>query len=163
MRNEIEITYKKMEESDIAKLTPIMKEAFDTDTKMHTNLEEDGPNGYDNGELLRKLMKVQNAVSEVIYVDGVMVGEYSIIKDNKIYTLDMFFISSACSSKGIGSRVWEDIEKKYNEAKVWMLETPDYSKRNHHFYEKCGFKKIREHSFENGSKSFVFSKQLSEL
>lgn len=46
------LTYKKLEQSDIPELTPIMKAAFDADTKLHTDVEEDGPNGYDNGELL---------------------------------------------------------------------------------------------------------------
>ena len=46
------LTYKILEQSDIPELTSIMKAAFDADTKMHTDLEEDGPNGYDNGELL---------------------------------------------------------------------------------------------------------------
>lgn len=156
--DEIKITYKRMEKNDIPELTSIMKAAFDVDTKMHTNLEEDGPNGYDNGGLLKKLMNLQNAVSEVIYVDDTMVGGYTIIKDKDIYTLDMLFVSPSCSSKGIGHKVWKDIEKTYTGAKTWLLETPDYSKRNHYFYEKCGFKKSKEHSFEDGSKSFVFIK-----
>ena len=135
--DEIKITYKRMEKNDIPELTSIMKAAFDVDTKMHTNLEEDGPNGYDNGGLLKKLMNLQNAVSEVIYVDDTMVGGYTIIKDKDIYTLDMLFVSPSCSSKGIGHKVWKDIEKTYTGAKTWLLETPDYSKRNHYFYEKC--------------------------
>lgn len=154
------LTYKKLEQGDISELTPIMKAAFDADTRMHTDLEEDGPNGYDNGELLLKLMRLENAESKVIYADDKMVGGYTVIKDKDIYTLDMLFISPFCASKGIGTRVWQDIEKEYTEAKTWMLETPDYSKRNHHFYEKCGFKKIKEHSFEGGGKSFVFIKHV---
>lgn len=154
------LTYKTLEQSDIPELTPIMKAAFDADTKMHTDLEEDGPNGYDNGELLKKLMRLENAESKVIYADGIIVGGYTIIKEKDIYTLDMLFIDPACASKGIGTKVWKDIEKECTGVKTWMLETPDYSKRNHHFYEKCGFKKIKEHSFENGGKSFVFIKHM---
>lgn len=154
------LTYKTLEQRDISELTPIMKAAFDADTKMHTDLEEDGPNGYDNGELLKKLMYLENTESKVIYADGIIVGGYTIIKDEDIYTLDMLFINPTCASKGIGTKVWKDIEKEYTEAKTWMLETPDYSKRNHHFYEKCGFKKIKEHSFDNGGKSFVFIKYM---
>lgn len=74
----------------------------------------------------------------------------------------MLFINPACASKGIGSMVWKDIEKEYNEAKIWILETPDYSKRNHHFYEKCGFEKIGEHVFKDGAKSFVFIKYMKK-
>ena len=53
------------------------------------------------------------------------------------YTLDMLFINPVCGARGIGTKVWLDIEKEYPEARTWMLETPDYSKRNHYFYEKC--------------------------
>lgn len=156
------LTYKSLEQSDIPELTPIMKAAFDSDTRMHTDLEEDGPAGYDNGELLLKLMKLENAESKVIYADGIMVGGYTIIKNKGIYTLDMLFINPSCTSKGIGSVVWNDIEKEYTGAKAWMLETPDYSKRNHHFYEKCGFKKMKEHNFDDGAKSFVFIKYIKK-
>lgn len=157
------LTYKTMEQNDIPQLTPIMKAAFDADTKLHTGLEEDGPTGYDTGELLQKLLHLGNAESKVIYADGVMIGGYTIIKDTDIFTLDMLFIHPDCASNGIGTMVWRDIEKEYTEAKAWMLETPDYSKRNHHFYEKCGFKKIEEHSFEDGAKSFVFVKHHHSL
>ena len=156
----IKLTYKKLEESDIPELSPIMKAAFDMDTKLHTDLEEDGPKGYDNGELLKMLMNLPNAESVVIHVNGIKVGGYTVIKDKDIYTLDMLFINPLYSSKGIGSLIWKDIENTYNEAKTWLLETPDYSKRNHHFYEKCGFKKMKAHSFEDGSKSFVFIKHI---
>ena len=162
MDKEIKLTYKKLEKSDIPELTPIMKAAFDDDTRLHTDLEEDGPNGYDNGELLKKLMKLKNAESKVIYADDIMVGGYTIIKDKNIYTLDLLFINPVYASKGIGTMVWTDIEKEYNEAETWVLETPDYSKRNHHFYEKCGFKKFKEHSFEDGSKSVVFIKHIKQ-
>lgn len=155
-----EITYKKLEENDIEELTPIMKSSFDADTRIHTDFEEDGPKGYDNGELLKKLIKIDNSESKVIYVDSVMVGAYTIIKDKDIYTLDMFFISPSYVSKGIGSRVWKDIENTYNEAKTWLVETPGYSKRNHHFYEKCGFKNIDEKIYDDGEKSFIFIKHI---
>ena len=61
------LTYKKLEQGDILELTPIMKAAFDADTRMHTDLEEDGPNGYDNGELLLKLMKLENIIGKTCF------------------------------------------------------------------------------------------------
>lgn len=155
--------YEKLEESHIPDLSPLMKAAFDADTRLHTDLEADGPTGYDNGELLRKLWKMEGAETKVIYANGIMAGGYTIIKDKDIYTLDMLFIDPSVSSKGLGSKVWKDIESTYHEAKMWMLETPDYSTRNHHFYEKCGFKKMGEHSFEDGSRSFVFIKHMKRI
>lgn len=42
-------------EADVSVLADIMKRAFDDDTRMHTSLEEDGPSGYADGSLLRRL------------------------------------------------------------------------------------------------------------
>lgn len=160
MDDEAILTYKDLEEIDIESLIPIMKSSFDLDTKMHTNLEEDGPKGYDNGELLKKLMKLEDAEIKVIYLDSVMIGSYTIIKSKDIYTLEMLFIRPDYTSKGIGSRVWKDIETAYNGVKTWFVETPGYSKRNHHFYEKCGFKKMNEKLYGDGEKSFIFIKYI---
>lgn len=151
------LSYKDLEEDDIELLTPIMKSAFDSDTKMHRDFEEDGPKGYDNGQLLKKLMQVKDSESKVIYLDSRIIGSYTIIKYGDIYKLEMFFINPDYGSQGIGTRVLKDIESSYN-GKTWLVETPDYSKRNHHFYEKCGFKKINEKIYEDGEKSFIFIK-----
>lgn len=152
------ITYKNLIESDIEELTPIMKASFDADTRMHTDLEEDGPSGYDNGKLLCFLMNLEDSESKVIYYNDEMIGEYTIIRKNDIYTLDMLFISPDYESKGLGTRVLNDIEKSYDGVKTWIVETPSYSKRNHYFYEKAGFRRIREKIYDDGSKSLIFSK-----
>ncbi len=55
------ISYEDLKTEDIPLLTPMMKAAFDEDTRMHTDLSEDGPWGYDTGELLAKLPKQRNA------------------------------------------------------------------------------------------------------
>lgn len=148
-----------MEEKDIEVLTPVMKAAFDTDTRMHTELAEDGPAGYDTGELLRRLLKLENAVSKVICADGRMIGEYTVRQSAETCTLEMFFIDPLYASRGIGTRVWMDMEREHGDGKTWLLETPDYSLRNHHFYEKCGFEKIGENIFPGGARSFLFRKK----
>lgn len=156
----MKITYKNLTYEDIPMLTPIMKCAFDEDTKMHTNLSEDGPPGYGTGELLEKRLQLLNAVSKVIYADGQMIGEYTILCENDIFYLDMLFIDPQYASKGIGTMVWNDIEKEYKDAKIWILETPEYSIRNHHFYRKFGFQVIKEFVYPDGAKSLVFEKRL---
>ena len=105
------ISYKKLEKKDITALTPIMKAAFDEDTKLHTYLAEDGPKGYDTGELLENFLEMDQAESKIILCDGVVVGEYTIIKHKDIFTLDLIFIDPAYHGKGLGYMVWKDIEK----------------------------------------------------
>ena len=43
---------------------------------------------------------------------------------------------------GIGSWIINKLQHMYPQVKIWTLETPDYATRNHHFYEKNGFKLI---------------------
>lgn len=160
-RKAMKIEYKNLEFQDISLLTPIMKAAFDEDTRMHTGRPEGGPRGYNTGALLEKLLKAGNAVSKVILRDGHMVGAYTILKGDEVYTLDLLFIAPAHASAGIGSAVWENIEKMNGEAMIWYVETPAYSMRNRHFYEKCGFKLVRENTYEDGEKSvtYVYAKK----
>jgi hypothetical protein len=59
----------------------------------------------------------------------------------------------------LGTIVWSDIELKHIGGRKWTVETPDYSKRNHHFYTtKCGFTFCRENIYDNGRNSFIFEK-----
>lgn len=153
------VTYRNLEYKDILMLTPIMKAAFDADTRMHTDLYEDGPWGYDTGELLEKLLKEENTVSRVILCGGQIIGEYTITKGRDYFTLDLLFLNPQYESKGIGAIVWRDIERAYPEAAGWYVETPAYSTRNHHFYKKCGFVLMKENICEDGEKSFVFVKR----
>lgn len=155
------ITYKTLNPCDIPALTPIMKAAFDEDTRIHTELMEDGPCGYDTGELLEQMLRMKGSVSKVILCEDQIVGEYTIRKEENTYTLELLFIDPACSSKGIGSAVWQDIEQEYHDAETWLVETPAYSVRNHRFYQKCGFQLQEERVYSEGEKSFIFIKHVS--
>lgn len=153
------ITYEKITEADYDILTECMREAFNEDTRMHTELEKDGPWGYADGSLIRLLNTKEGYISEKICVDGVIVGAYTIVPGTEAYTLEMLFLHPQRKCKGMGLEVWKHMEENYANAEKWVLETPDYSKRNHHFYEKCGFHFEKENVYEDGSKSWVFVKE----
>ena len=56
------------------------------------------------------------------------------------------FLSRIFIGKGIGSKLLRGVMNLYPIESLWLLETPDYSIRNHHFYERNGFvlnKKIK--------------------
>ncbi len=152
------LTYRAMRREDIEKLTPIMKAAFDEDTRMHTDLLEDGPWGYDDGRLLHKILEQKKKDCQVIFLEGKMIGAYSVIKNENAYVLDLLFTKPELHSKGIGKAIWTDIEKRYPETGKWLVETPEYSKRNHYFYKKCGFKEVKKHTYEDGGSSIMFIK-----
>ena len=142
-------------------LTKIMISAFNEDTAMHTDLIEDGPRGYDDGSLIKRLNEQENFKSYKITYNNNIVGAYSVeVKPNNEYSLEMLFIDPKYRKNHLGSIVWKAIEERYADAEKWTVETPDYSKRNHHFYtEKCGFVFNRINICDNGGKSFIFDKQ----
>jgi len=154
------IVYAKISHEDYDILTKIMTEAFNEDTRIHTNLKEDGPKGYNDGRLIRILNESVNYESyEIIYNDNI-IGGYTIeILPNYEYRLEMLFIDPLYRGNHFGSNVWSHIEKEYPDAKKWTVETPSYSKRNHYFYiRKCGFTFKEEKVYENGEKSIIFEK-----
>jgi len=153
--------YKKISLVDYSVLTKIMISAFNEDTSMHTDLKEDGPTGYNDDSLIKLLNEHENFESYKIDYKNNTVGAYTVaINPNNEYSLEMLFIDPKYRESHLGSIVWKAIEEKYVDAKKWTVETPDYSKRNHHFYtEKCGFVFHRENACGNGAKSFIFEKQ----
>lgn len=159
MNNKVE--YEKIYPDDYRILTRIMTSAFNEDTAMHTDLKEDGPTGYSDGSLIRKLNEHEGFESYKIIYENNIVGAYTVaIKPNNEYVLEMLFISPDYRKNHLGTIVWKSIEQKYADAKKWIVETPAYSKRNHHFYtEKCGFTFFRENICHNGAKSFIFKKE----
>ena len=155
------IVYLRVCPVDYGILTKIMISAFNEDTSMHTDLKEDGPTGYNDGCLIKLLYEHENYESYKIIYNNNTVGAYTVaIMPNSEYGLKMLFIDPKYRERHLGIIVWKDIEEKYVDAKKWTVETPDYSKRNHHFYtKKCGFVFHRENICPNGAKSFVFEKR----
>lgn len=154
------ISYQTIVSEDYIKLTHIMTTAFDEDTQLHTDMETGGPTGYNDGSLIKYLNENDKFESYKIIYDGIIVGAYTIaINSDNEYSLEMLFIDSSYKGHHIGTLVWIDIEQKYENARKWTIETPDYSIRNHNFYtKKCGFTFVKENLCSNGEKSFVFEK-----
>ncbi len=70
-------------------------------------------------------------------VGGVVVN---INGQTNLNSLELLFINVDFHGKGIGYKVWQQIEKRYPQTKVWETHTPYFEKRNIHFYvNKCGF------------------------
>lgn len=137
----MEIKLKQMYEKDIENLVPIMKAAFDYDTKIHLGKEAGGPPGYDDGTFLRRWALDKLATSYCIYFNSVLIGGVILwINSNNENNLGNLFIDINYEDKGIGTKVWQEIERMYPNTKVWNTETPIFSHRNHNFYvNKCGF------------------------
>ena len=152
------IVYDDVFEADYSILSRIMEDAFNDDTRIHTDLIEDGPCGYDDGTL-RKLNKMRDCVTQKICVDSEIIGAYTIKSNLSEYTIEMLFLNPKNKSKGVGYEVWNHIQDTYPDADKWFVETPEYSSRNYHFYvNKCGFTVLKENVHDDGGKSIVFVK-----
>lgn len=138
-----------------------MTSAFNEDTSIHTDLKEDGPRGYNDGKLIKWLNEHEGFESYKVIYEGNLVGAYTIgINPEDEYSLEMLYIDPEYREYHLGTIVWKDIEQKYVNAKRWTVETPDYSRRNYYFYtEKCGFTFLKEKTYEDGCKSFIFQKE----
>lgn len=86
-----------------------------------------------------------NAKGSVAYkavVDGETVGG-AVVVINEITQhnhLDLLFVKNGVQSKGIGKKIWFELERMYPNTKVWKTCTPYFDRRNIHFYVNvCGF------------------------
>ena len=158
----VNITYEKIYDTDYEKLTKLMTVAFNEDTAMHTDLAEDGPKGYNDGSLVKKLNENDKYENYKIMYNGIIVGAYTVaITDDNVGSLEMLYIAPDYRRLHLGTVVWEDIESRHSSVKKWTVETPDYSIRNHHFYiDKCGFSFVRENIYAEDCKSHVFEKKI---
>lgn len=159
----MDIKLEKMHEKDINNLIPIMKSAFDYDTKIHLGQETGGPSGYDDGTFLRRWALDKEASSYCIYLDNILIGGTILwINENNENSLGCLFIDVNYEDKGIGTKVWHKIEGIYPNTKAWYTETPIFSRRNHYFYvNKCGFHIIKiknPKDLEHGS--FILQKLI---
>ena len=136
------LSFRNIIENDIECLSKIMKRAFDKDTQIHLNEDEGGPDGYDNGEFLKKHYLTNKNGAFVVYRENTLIGGINVFINShkKEGFLGNMFIDSESEDKGNGVICWNYIEHKFPEIKTWKTETPKFSKRNHHFYvNKCGF------------------------
>lgn len=91
---------------------------------------------------VEKSLNQANAVAYRIICDEVWAGGVVLSIDEKTgcNSLDLFFVNAEGQGKGIGTKVWQLIEKMYPKTQIWETHTPYFDKRNIHFYvNKCGF------------------------
>jgi GNAT superfamily N-acetyltransferase len=93
-------------------------------------------------------------VSEGQIIGGIVVFDYG----EGHYHLDLIFIDPDYHNRGIGTQAMHFIQRTYPTAKKWSLDTPLYAVRNHHFYEKFGYVRVKEETV-NGFSLVCYEKQ----
>ena len=137
-------------------LERIIRTSFDADSAFHLGAgKRDGPPGYDNGELLKRV-KQEPKVSLYLLQEEIIIG--LIVANDSENQILYFCLAPEYMGQGYGTIAWQLFEKFL--PNTWQLETPSYSLRNHHFYEKNGFKKIGEKWYSK-DKSYIYQKIFS--
>lgn len=87
-------------------------------------------------------VNAKGAVAYKAVMEGEMVGGAVVTIDDQTRHnhLELLYVKHGVQSKGVGTKLWFEIEKLYPETKVWETCTPYFERRNIHFYVNvCGF------------------------
>ena len=148
-------------EADIDELVVAMREAFDDDSRRFRGTSEGGPPGYDNGDFLR-MWAPQGEAYTILY-EGKIVGNIIVFpQPGSVTFLGNITIHPDFQDKGIGSHVIVLVESKHSDCRVWRLGTPEWAIRNHHFYEKNGYRLVEKTESEDDFITYVFEKNMDE-
>lgn len=91
------------------------------------------------------LFRMQNSLHYSIFVDDKLAGgACMVIQTYTHYYLFSIFLSCRFQNKGLGSKIIQELERRFPHVRKWSLHTPKDDRRNRHFYEKLGFKKTGE-------------------
>lgn len=115
-------------------------------------------------DMMRHIM--ENAFLYKILDDGVFVGAIYVCDnpDSRHMKLHGIFIDPDYQDKGIGRIAIEQVERLHHEAISWVLETPHDLMRNHHLYEKLGYRKTGVVEVVNENLSIIhYRKEVSSL
>lgn len=138
----MQVTFENASPADAAALTEISRRTFDDDSRRFLGRATGGPPGYDSAPWQAQMMRRGQYVK--ILADGQLVGGLIVFRMGKAhYELSRIFIDPAHQDQGLGGQAMRWIETAFP-ARRWTLDTPGWATRNHHFYEKVGYVRLRE-------------------
>ena len=139
-----QIRFVEATKTDIPAMTEVMKRTFDDDSQRFRGEPEGGPDGYDDGRFFQQWMSTGQCWK--IMLGEKLIGVFLIFKDypqKGSNVLGTIFLDPKFQNLGIGTYVMGYVHRTFP-AKRWVLDTPEWQTRNHHFYEKLGYRKVGE-------------------
>jgi GNAT superfamily N-acetyltransferase len=136
------ITFERAAPADAETMVQIQISAFHSNSALYPILPIGGPPGYDSAESLLKKI-AENDYYKIIYEGKIVGGLVVVDEGQRHFLLDLIYIDPAYHNRGIGTRAMEFILQSYSATK-WTLDATSPVLRNHHFYEKFGFVKVKE-------------------
>ncbi|ATP40080.1 hypothetical protein CSE16_08465 [Solibacillus sp. R5-41] len=144
---------------EVEELLLIQQEAFANDLNKYQDFETSPVN--ESSE--RLLYKVENFLHYTIWYDEQIIGGIDIREGKEAkYRLNRIFLANTYQNKGLGTHIMQRIEAEFPNAVEWSLDTPHLNNRNHHFYEKLGFKKVGEHKISDKLILFDYKKIMDK-
>ncbi|WP_129141621.1 GNAT family N-acetyltransferase [Modicisalibacter coralii] len=122
--------------------TELAKAAFSDDDRFRPlTVASGGPPGHDDPMVHGRWMRDSHYYA--CFLEGCLGGSIIIaVRGGARGIIHGMHVHPSVMNKGVGSWMLREIRRLYPAVKIWELETPDYAKRNHHFYEKNGFVRV---------------------
>jgi ribosomal protein S18 acetylase RimI-like enzyme len=102
-----------------------------------------GPPGH-RDEAWHRAMLAQHHYFKMLWGALLVGGAIVVEKGEGHFYLDTLFIHPDYHNQGLGQQAMLALERAFPQARRWTLATPHQNFRNHHFYEKLGYRKIAE-------------------
>ncbi|HEX3050003.1 MAG TPA: GNAT family N-acetyltransferase [Aggregatilineaceae bacterium] len=139
------VTFEHATLNDVPALVAVQTRCFDDDSQRFLGTESGGPPGYDSAPWQIDMLHKATAYLKIVE-DGRIIGGMIIFRarGNAHYELGRIYLDPACQNRGIGTLAMRHLEKAFPQVKRWTLGTPIWATRNHHFYEKLGYQRVRQ-------------------
>ncbi len=150
------VTFEKATFNDVSALVEVQTRCFDDDSRRFTGKESGGPPGYDSAQWQLEMIHKATAYLKIVE-EGRIIGGMILFrmrpdtrggKRSEHYELGRIYLEPDCQNRGIGTLAMRHIEEAFPTVKRWTLGTPIWAMRNHHFYEKVGYKRVRQDGAE---------------
>ncbi len=119
-----------------------------------------GPPGYNTVAWHQSLMRQATEYYKIV-ADHRVVGGFTVFAMGcDLCVLGTIYIVPEFQNQGSGRRAIEFLWGQYPDARCWTLETPGWNKRNHHFYESLGLRRVEVRAPGSEDESFVYEKHM---
>ena len=153
------IRFEPASRENAAVLAEVSRRTFDNDVNFGAP-GPCGPPGYDSPEWQRHCMRAGRYFE--ICDDNRIIGGLMLFPQGAgTVELGRVFIEPERQNTGIGLAALRFAESAFPKAKRWVLDTPAWNTRNHHFYEKAGYVKTGEIEAGDGFVLFQFEKIIA--
>lgn len=141
------------------RILEIQREAF----KEELELYQDFKTNPATESILKLLYKINKNLHYSIFLEHRMIGaaELRLDSETECY-INRIFLVPEFQNQGWGTKIIEYFEEQFPHVTKWTLCTPHKSYRNHHFYEKLGYKKVGEHQGKEGPTLYSFLKERND-